>query len=253
MAAAMGMTWYRAIDFRQEINTLAIRKHLTDEDLSKDIIPPEGYPNSHVEQGFTPVSAFQYLTSELKFQLFIPEEDAIGILVCPRQDKPRKVLWRNSNRAASSDEVFKVHSKIDDFRSKLRDNDFEVFNENEIFSNLKDRYERIQNEHKKYQKECKRDSVDCGKPIFGWTEGLFRYKIIDISGVVINPESTESCINGLALRLFVSYINNAKLPVYQLNESNYPAQISSSSLGLKPHQKEEIGVIFENLKQRFPF
>lgn len=241
------MPWYRTITPTSELKTLSMRDKLTDDEVNSQRIRCVRDYDSVINQfpgNFTPVSAFQYILSDVKQHIF--KKPLIGILVLPREEKSRKVIWRNSLRNGVSDSIFKKYLTLSTFNERLTDNGFEYADERAVRLKIKEAFQQLQRQYKK-------EKFDPAEAMLPWTEGLFRYKTKEIFGIVINPDDVQSCKIGYAFACVVCKINKIQnINFYKLNENNYPEKISFKPiLPLIFANEEEVRDLVSQFRQSY--
>lgn len=197
------MPWFRIIKPDDEMRILAKRELSQDERLKP--INRSRHPSDPYS---TTVSAFSYHYPGIPQRYFKTTAGGrIGVLL---HRKHREVLWRDSNKTVISDSVFKKCLPPKECIEKVKNLQFKIKDENDIYPLLRERYEKLRNS---YIKEG-HDLSNCMVP---WTEGVFRYRSKEINGIVVEKGNKESYIKGIA---FVVALNLQKKPYFCYYDSH---------------------------------
>lgn len=217
--------WYRSIDIESELHVLYLRNQNQSKQYEDRYRCPE---DSNKEPYFTFLSCFHLLAQNVKQYLFA---EPVGILLKNNQTR-EKIVWRNSGRTNVTDDIFKVYHSQEDFDKLMKDNQLIITNEKaaqELF------FASFKNMCLRYQRE------GIPNPRIAWTEGLFRYKIDEIKGVVIQENDPEI---GIALScVFAKLTNKEKhLDLYfiKLEDGSF-GRVSTKSL---KYNKKKVSSLF---------
>lgn len=233
------MPWYRTIDVKSEITTLAIRHYIKDNDLEEQ---PD-YRKEDADRYFTPLSSFQYLKAGIKQFIFskidtkpnefkkrfnLKQKIELGVMVRRRceKDPRRSVYWRDVPYEFLSDGVFKEIQTEEGFKRALARNKFIKIIELDV--SQKKMVELFKNHkkcHESYQKELEEEAKEKGEAYkkdkdpgdLMWTEGLFRYEITDIEGVVVDKEDPTNRITGIAFSHFLEKCTGKSISLFRLS------------------------------------
>lgn len=189
------MSWYRTIRPNEEVATLVRREFSAPQKQE-----PGNYNN---DPNFIPLSSFQYLAVGTKQRIFSqPCGSKIGILL-RNQEQPRTVYWRDSSYLSVADSIFKEKITKQEFSKRLEKHNFISVPENTIAPRVEKAYAKLISDYKK-------EKLNPQEAELNWTEGLFRYSFQDVKAVLIDPNSKENIISGLA---FSKLCQSGKIPV----------------------------------------
>lgn len=204
------MPWYKTIDPIKELTILGKRSNLERQQMYDQ--PPIRYKElEKTPKSFTKLSAFQYLATGVNQKLFTwyKGKSKIGIILKPYTN-PRLVYWRDSNRTDVSDSIFRTRLSKETFKLELQQKQFIITTENDVRDKVVNRFQNMQQLYKK-------DNLSIKDAKILWTEGLFRYQLEEIDGVVINVKNLNSCVHGYVFAKVIEKESGNKVPFYALS------------------------------------
>ena len=159
-----------------------------------------------MSDSFTRLSSFQYMIDGIPQDFFESLSDNIGILVFPKGNRP--VYFRDSDYTTVSSDIFETpQESLVLFKKASSENKFIVCTEQDVCDIVINGSENGRGSFTGWNRWMARyeaENINVDETCLMFTEGLFRYKKEDISGIVVNRGDSKSV---QAAKLFSEVIN----------------------------------------------
>lgn len=217
------MPWIRIIKPEIELPILSTRCALTEEqfDFQQSRYP---MPNEFVARiNFTPVSSFSYIIEGASQKFFddFKESSKVDFAIMIKDiDPSREIFFRSSEQGIVSEDIFARPSSKEDFQENLKAANFEKKSEKEVETIVRELWKKKLSDKNGNDVEFS-DSKDLNYDSkLERNKGLFRYKVSDISGILLK-NNERSIRNGMAFATLMEKEIRREVPIYMWNNSEF--------------------------------